>query len=59
MDMDKMFNDAKRAVADQRAANQAVLDSAANAADLAALRNAATTITQLAEVLALVKADPT
>ena len=58
MDIDKVLNDAKRATADQRAANQAVLDSAADAADLAALRNAATTITQLAEVMALT-ADPT
>lgn len=55
-----MFNDAKRAVADQRAAAQAVLDSAADAADLAVLRNAAMTISQLAEVLTLIKpADPT
>lgn len=60
MDTDKMFSDAKRAATDQRAAAQAVLDSAADAADLAVLRNAATTITQLAEVMALTKpADPT
>lgn len=60
MDLDKVLSDAKRSVADQRAANQAVLDAAAAAADLAILRNAATTITQLAEVIGLVStADPT
>ena len=59
MDFDKVLNDTKRAVASEREANQAVLNSVSDAADLAALRNAATTITQLAEVMALAKADPT
>lgn len=59
MDFDKVLSNAKQAVADQRAANQAVLDSAADAADLAVLRNSAATVAQLAEVMALTKADPT
>lgn len=59
MDFDKILDDAKRAVADQRAANQAVLNSATDAADLAVLRNAAATVAQLAQVMALTKADPT
>lgn len=60
MDFDQLLDKTKRSLADQRAAAQAVLDSAADAADLAVLRNSAATVAQLAQVMALTQtADPT
>ena len=49
MDVDKMLADAKQSTADQRAANQAVLDSVIDFADLDVLRRAADTAIQLAK----------
>lgn len=59
MDFEKVLDQTKRAIANERAAAQAVTDSVSATADLAVLRNSAATVQQLAEVMALTKADPT
>lgn len=59
MNFSQIADDAKRARNDQREAAQAVLDSANAAADLAVLRRSANTVLDLAQVMALTKADPT